>query len=347
MEIIQWGILSGLVLILPFLLGMVPVIYMNKVQRTPAMTYVCGWFVSFAVFELVAVPFILMEQSFTKVVVVYSVLIGILAAISLWKGKSLLVEFWNQRMCWKKLPLGTKVLWILFWGIVGVQLLAAIFLEYYDGDDAYYVATSVLTDTFDTMYVRDAYTGYLYPLDTRHALSPTPIYQAWLSRLSGIHVAIITHTVLATVWLVFMYAIYVQVANRLFWKEKQYKPLFLCLLAIWFSFGNISLYTVETFAMTRTWQGKGLMAGMVLPALFLCLLYLLDKKVNVGTWIMLQAVLLSAVFATSVSFMLILTIMGMAAVILGIYKKSIRIFLQICLSCVPCFILAACYLILG
>lgn len=347
MQIIQWGILLGLVLILPFLLGMIPVKYMNKVQKTPAMTYVCGWFVSFAIFELVAIPFILAEKSFTTLVVVYSIVIVIVAIVSVWQGKGLIPEFWAQRKRWKDLPWGSKCLWILFFVIVSAQLYAAVFLEYYDGDDAYYVATSVLTNTFDTMYVRDAYTGQMYPLDIRHALSPTPIYQAWLSRVSGVHPAIISHTVLGAVWLVFMYAIYGQIANRLFWKEKQYKPLFLCLLSIWFGFGNISLYTAETFAMTRTWQGKGLMAGMVLPALFLCLVYLLDKKVNIGTWMMFEAVLLSAVFATSVSFMLIPTIVGVAAVIFGLCKKSWRLFLQMCICCVPCLILAMCYLFLS
>ncbi|MDE7205929.1 MAG: hypothetical protein K2N90_01985, partial [Lachnospiraceae bacterium] len=66
MEIIQWCILLTLVLPVPFFLGMIPVKYMTGLQRTPAMTYVCGWFVSFFLFELTAVPFILLEKSFTS-----------------------------------------------------------------------------------------------------------------------------------------------------------------------------------------------------------------------------------------------------------------------------------------
>lgn len=70
-EILQWCILLALVLLLPFFLGMIPVKYMNSLQRTPAMTYVCGWFVSFFVFELTAVPFILLENRFTSFVIAY------------------------------------------------------------------------------------------------------------------------------------------------------------------------------------------------------------------------------------------------------------------------------------
>ena len=83
----------------------------------------------------------------------------------------------------------------------------AVLYGHYDGDDAYYIATAVLTDTFDTMYLRDAYTGYIYPLDVRHAFSPTPIYQAWLSRLSGIAPAVVAHTVLGVGWLGFLYCV--------------------------------------------------------------------------------------------------------------------------------------------
>ena len=63
MQILHWSILILLVTVVPFLLGMVPVKVMNSFQKTPAMTYLCGWFVSFCVFELVSVPFILLERS--------------------------------------------------------------------------------------------------------------------------------------------------------------------------------------------------------------------------------------------------------------------------------------------
>ena len=96
MQIIHWGILLILVLAVPLILGMIPIKHMNKLQRTPAMAYICGWFISFAVFEVVAVPFILLEQSFTLVVVVYTFLICVLLGISLWRGRNVLVEFAGQ-----------------------------------------------------------------------------------------------------------------------------------------------------------------------------------------------------------------------------------------------------------
>lgn len=347
MQIMNWGILLLLVLIMPFFLGMLPVKYMNRLQKTPAMTYICGWFVSFSLFEVVAIPFILLEKSFTVLVFVYSAVLIAALIISLWRGKDIFnaPEWKSNSIFSKEASFAERIGWIAAGILIFLQMAAAVLLEYYDGDDAYYIATAVMTDTFDTMYLRDNYTGYKYSLDIRHALSPTPIYQAWLSRISGIHPAVIAHSVLSAVWLFLMYLIYGQIANRLFPKKREYRPLFMIFIAIWFAFGNISLYTAETFAMTRTWQGKGLMAGIILPALFLCFMYLADDKPQPGTWALFEMVIISAVFATSISFMLIPTVVGVASILIAIQKKKICAVWQVFVWCLPCLALGVCYLI--
>ena len=98
--------------------------------------------------------------------------------------------------------------------------------------------------------------------------------------------------------------------------------------------------------MTRTWQGKGLMAGVIMPTLLLCLIYLADKKPRIGSWMLFVMVILSAVFATSVSFMLVPTVVGIAAVLIGWQKKSAKTVLLMGACCIPCIALALCYLLI-
>jgi hypothetical protein len=98
--------------------------------------------------------------------------------------------------------------------------------------------------------------------------------------------------------------------------------------------------------MTRTWQGKGLMAGMVIPALFLCLAHIAGDRVDAGIWLMLVCVCVSGVFATSVSFMLVPTLVGTAAIIIGIRKKSAACILKIFGCCIPCMALSVCYVVM-
>lgn len=349
MQILQWLVLGLLVTIVPFLLGTIPVKYMNRFQRTPAMMYLCGWFVSFSVFELVSVPFILLERSFTEVVVIYSLVIMILLVVSVWNGYQVIAQLWSWKSWWKdvaKMSWWTRLGWFVVAILLVIQLIHAVVFEYYDGDDSYYVAQAVMTKTFNTMYLRDNYTGYIYPLDIRHALSPTPVYIAWMSKVSGIHPTVIAHSVLSVAWLVLMYCIYEQIGKRLLAKNKDWIPLFLIFIEVWFLYGNISLYTSETFAMTRTWQGKGLMAGVILPALLLSLIYLADQKTRFGNWLLFLTVILSAVFATSIAFMLIPTIVGLSAVLIGWQKRSAKTVLLMGAGCLPCILLGFCYLML-
>ena len=98
--------------------------------------------------------------------------------------------------------------------------------------------------------------------------------------------------------------------------------------------------------MTRTWQGKGLMAGMVIPALFLALIYLAQESVSQGMWLLFICVCVSSVLATSVSFMVIPTITGVAAVLIGIKKRSVKFAAELFLCCVPCLLLAVCYMVI-
>lgn len=341
MIIIKWGILLALTLVVPFVLGIVPVKYMNKAQKNPSITYISGWFVSFAVFETVAIPFILLKTSFTKLVVCYTVVIFALLVYSMLNIKYVLDIYKMPR----KLPAWSYILWCIVFLIIGAQVYMAIAYEYYDGDDAYYIAESVMANAFDDMYVRDNYTTYLSNFDLRHALSPTPLYISWLSKISRIHPAIIAHSVLSVVWLLLMYMVYGQVANRLLVDARQYKPLFMMFIAIWFMFGNVSMLTAETFSMTRTWQGKGLMAGVVLPTLMLCIMHLADKKVSRGMWMLLVTVVVASAMTTTVAVMMIPTVIGIAAIIIGIQRKDIKRFFCIALCSLPMIVVGLIYMI--
>ena len=129
MAIIRWIILLVLVFPVPFFLGLIPVKHMNSLQKTPAMTYVCGWFVSFFLFELTAVPFILLEQRFTMLVIVYTGIVVVVLVVSLWKGRSLWKVYYEQICQIREMPRYVKLGWIVFFLIVLFQIGYAILYE--------------------------------------------------------------------------------------------------------------------------------------------------------------------------------------------------------------------------
>ena len=90
----------------------------------------------------------------------------------------------------------------------------------FDGDDAYYVVQSVITDETDTLYRILPYTGFSTSLDMRHAMAVFPIWIAYLARMTGIHATIVSHSILPLVLIPLTYLIYYEIGKVLF-KEKE------------------------------------------------------------------------------------------------------------------------------
>ncbi|MBR5116088.1 MAG: hypothetical protein IK096_03385, partial [Lachnospiraceae bacterium] len=166
--------------------------------------------------------------------------------------------------------------------LVVFQLVMALLFVPFDGDDAYYVVQSVLADQADTMNRILPYTGYSTALDFRHALATWPLWIAFVSRISGIHAAIMAHTILPVVLIPAHYFVLSLIGLHLFKRRRDLNLLFLCFMCLLSMFGNVSIYTPETFFLMRTWQGKALIGSMVIPLLCYVLLLFASSERGVA-----------------------------------------------------------------
>ncbi len=202
----------------------------------------------------------------------------------------------------------------LFWGAFFLLLAYQLFMsDRYmtsDGDDAYYLGHALLADRTDLMYVFGPYTGYESGTDYRHMLSPFPMMIAMLARMSGLHTAIVAHSILPLILIPVAYLIYARIGCRLFEGERRERlPLFLGILALFTIWGNTTVYTRETFFLTRTWQGKAVLAALILPLCFLVLMHISDafqegKEKLRGWFILLLLVNLSGALCSSMALFL-------------------------------------------
>lgn len=342
----QGVILLTIVTLLPFCAGVLPVRLMHQKHRSLGMIYVTGWLLLFAVFQFLVIPFIVAKESFTKVVIVYSVVIFPWCLFSVIVGRKavrdgFLNTFPLQRSKW--IPI---LSWGIFFLLVLIQMKASYEMQYLDGDDAFYVATTVVTDTFDSMYIQNPYYGYSQPLDMRHALSPVPVFIAWIARLTGIQGAVLSHSIMGPVFLFVMYAIYVQLGRVLLEDKRSLVPVFLIFLSVWYLFGNVSLYTVETFSMTRTWQGKSMFGNLVVPAYFIFLLYAAKEEMKAGEWLLLFCLSAVAAFTTSTGIFMVPILMGLAGVFLAAVKKKFVLLFEFAACCIPSMVYGILYLFL-
>lgn len=342
--------------ILPLSCGIYPAIYERKEGGDffIARIYVYGWVLMFALFEVLCVPYVVLLKSFRAFSKVYLICVLILAVASMvlgvWRlnkqGRTSLAQVHMQEKAKGNRKIGYYILWgavILF---VLVQMVFLYFNGHMDGDDSYYIAQSVLTDYYDTMFQRDAYTGMPIGLDERHALSVNPIFITWLANMCRMHPAAMAHSVLAPVLIMLMYCVYALLGRALLKEHRSYVPVFVLLVNVWYIWGNVSIYTAETFMYTRTWQGKAMFANIVIPFVVYCLVEVLQSKRRTQ-WAMLFLLTFVGAFVTTAAVYLIPLVYGIVGVFAWVREKSFRPCFHLILCCIPSMLLGIvyCYLI--
>lgn len=345
--------------IIPFCVGMIPVNLIERQHRSLGVTYIAGILTTLAVFQVIAVPIVILNERGFRVIVplfsILTILLGMVGVFMTWctgkkepfSGDGEILPF--ARFFRKKEEEG--LLWLFVLVLIGFQMFMAATLTSFDGDDAYYVVQSLLTDETDTLYRIRPYTGLSTGIDLRHSLAVFPIWIAYIARMSGIHSTIVAHTVLPLILIPVTYWIYLEIGKKLLKRELHKLPVFMIFISIMQIFGNVSIYTNATFFLTRTWQGKSLLANVVLPAIIWLILWIFDndnyeKESRVGLWTLLVITNFVAAMSSTASVFLAAMLIGVTGLIMGIKEKDIQIPLRLMISCIPLVIYGTVFLLL-
>lgn len=345
----------------------------EKLQTIGVMLLI-GYLLLFALLEIVGIPVMLFSvyHGYSRMVILYAVLLvlGAGTGYGFWiyrkkkaQKRSGAVEETNRFQWFRKEPYDTwegRLLLILFLLLVGFQLYMAFTRASFDGDDAYYVVQALTAQQTDTLYRIDPNRGVSVPLDARHALALFPIWEAFVGTMCGIHATIMAHSVVPLLLIPLTYLIYYEIGRELFCNKKRLLPMFLALMALWQMFGNVSIYTTETFFLTRTWQGKSFAGNFIIPAvfwIFLCLFRESDRETrqkvdfsvevnserksrklprgNSGSlWMMLTLLNLAAGASSSLAVLLSCALTMGLGVLLTIRSRRFRNLIYAGLSCI-------------
>ena len=330
--------------IIPFGMGLLPVCIIDKKRRSIGVTYIAGFLFSLALFQVITVPIVINEAFGFKIVVQLFTVLTICLAIAgfvltffvVRKEGGTFIEFPKKR----KPTMEEKIEWIIVFILIAVQLAMSLYLISFDGDDAYYVVQSVLADETNTLYRIRPYTGLSTGMDLRHSLAVFPIWIAYIARVTGIHATIIAHSVLGFVLIPVTYWIYLEIGKKILRKEQKKLPIFMIFVCIMQIYGNVSIYTNATFFLTRTWQGKSVLANIVIPAAIWLLLWIFDsdlgeKDNRLGLWILLFMVNIVAALSSTASVFLMAMLIGICGLVLTICEKNIQILLRLMITCIP------------
>ena len=314
----------------------------GPVSVCPAAVYAAGFILTLALFQLLAVPVILLRPwGFPQIVTGYTVLLFLLALAGLIFGmpvlKGMAADIRGLVVRKRKPSIETLLYWLLAVGLILFQMYMAYTHEFFDGDDAYYVAQSVITEQTNVLYRILPYTGLSTALDIRHALASLPVWEAYLSRMTGIHPAIIAHSVLPLILIPVTYLVYYRIGMRLFHGGVWKTGIFLVVVSLLQIFGNTSIYTNATFFLMRTWQGKSVLCNLILLTALWVLLRLWEEKGKrqAGWWLLLIANDVAAAMATTMGAFLLGLFIAVAGVVLAVRQKRPGCLIPLAVSCMP------------
>ena len=375
MENLPWGIRVGILCVWMFVIPTVAGGCLwdggrkgRGLRGGALVLWVSGQMLLWAGFQLICVPCVLLEKGFRYVIYGYGGLVGILTiggiarlcgggvggealgvsgqkirAVSLQDGQEKLLK--NDKSAWREMLPAVIVGTLLVF-----QLAQAAGLAYADGDDAYYVAVSSITNDAETMYEKLPYTGGTTEVDVRHGLAPFPIWIAFLARVTGLKAVGVAHTATPLMLIPMTYVIFYLLARELFPDKRWKRLLFLMMSELLILFGDYSFYTVEHFMLARSRQGKAALGSVILPML-LWLLFVLFRRVREGEkcgaayWGLVVAVMISGCLCSSLGAFLLCLFMGIAGLCAAVTYRKWKLLLPMALSCLPCVCYAVLYLL--
>lgn len=387
------GLVFWLVVI-PLCIGLIPANFISADKRNPGFVLLAGYFVMWAVFEVTTIPMVLfVKYDNFKVASACFTAISILCAIigpglmfrnRKRKGPSLFLGSLDteEQKCdtsvgftarvvghVRTMSLAERIEWILFFALLGFQLYKAAVYASFDGDDAYYVVESLIAQQADVMYRILPYTGRATSLDVRHVLAVFPMWIAYVASKSGIHATIVSHLVIPLVIIPLGYLVYYEIGKALFCRDaedadsvfhRENLPIFMILMAVFQIFGNVSIYTGETFFLTRTWQGKAVAGSLVIPALFWMFLWIYDgaaekhpgdsgqkRHTDAGLWILFVCVNMAAGICSSIAVFLVCILMALTALCLAVVRRDYKVIIKMGAVCIPNVIYMAIYVLIS
>lgn len=310
--------------------------------------WVSGQVTLWAAFLVICVPLILLEKTFAMVTVGYSVVTAGLLLASLvrmvWRRKKQ-VTVPAEKVAPSKAQIG---LWLVFAGLLLVQLILSVVLAYEEGDDAFYVAISTTTESANRMYQILPYTGLTTGLDARHGLAPFPVWVAYLARISGMAPVTVAQIVVPLQIILLTYAVYYLIAGHLFAENKKNVPLFMVFVGIMFLFGGYSVYSAENFLLVRASQGKAVLANVILPFLFYLMFLLaetMQKKLSFGlkNWVLLGVTMLAGCLCSTLGVLLTCMLIGVVGICMAVCYRKWTVLVPLALNCVLPGLLAVLY----
>ena len=315
--------------IIPLLVGN-GIIHLLKGKMTLAKSYLFGWMGIWAFCQLISVPLVLFRCSFWSVVIIMTIAIVLMAGYGIYKKVyvTIIPEIHGKKE------------WIAY----GVMLFAvlcilvvSVLFQHTDADDSRFVVFAVDIYRTNKMFLTDPSTGCSiveWMADRNDLTSPWQVFIALYSKYVSIYPTIMMHTFLPVAILTGIACVYWLLSDVLFEKQIVYRSMFVIAVFFLNIYGYFSIYSSETFMMTRLWQGKAVVASLGIPTVFLIFFWIYKENKREYRFLLLLANMAMCLMS-GMGVIIGAIMIGCISFVYGIRKRNWRLFLQLLLLVIP------------
>lgn len=335
--------------IIPFIFGLLWTGVIKDVyeKNSIALSYVMGVMTMLILYQIPAVPMIILKQSFsalTNIWIIEVIVLCLLSIILNFKRLKVIASRKKDEMKgWVKTDWLSKVLTFSFVVLVLIQAVLLSYASLYDTDDARYTAESLDAMNTDKMLLTHPLTGEALeaPLGemVKDVVSPFSMMQGSISKILGIHPATLCHVILPLFLIPLCYFVYWLLARQVFGIENREKRLFFMnFMCILFIFGKLSAFWDSAYLLWRIWQGKAILATIIIPFLFWIMHGIMDDMGRREYYILLCLTMWGSCILTPMGMVLPIVITGIYGLFICFYNKNIKVLFQLGICYIPTFI---------
>lgn len=299
------------------------------------LTIVVGFFLYYSIFTLFCVPVMYRWRPLSMLSNIWAIAVAIIAVVSIilnyksWKRLKLYFD--------KKLVLTACIVLTI------IEAIIIIYAYHFTLDAAYYVTNAGTSVETNMMNVYDPYTGdWQDHFQMRYFFATYPIQDSVMCYLFGIHPLMQTKIVMAAVVIILTNLIYVMVGKELFANNANKTFLFL-LFATLINFFFITIYTSSNFMITRTYEGKNVLANVIIPMIFYMYIRYLKGKVELF-FVVLFIICFGAPVVSNSANMIVPAALFIFMVPLFIKERKLGILVKTFVCMLPCLVLLLTYI---
>ncbi len=337
-------VLFLILMVVPEVVGMLYTGFLPEERNVIAINWGAGFIILWGLFEIIVLPLIYLKKSLNLLCMVYGGIIVLCMIVGVVRSRERIIPMVKQSIS----SIRSKAL--IGWGNVLLILgQVYIYLRYMhiDDDDAFYVGAAATAVSTNTIFSIDPYTGMEFAkLPSRYVLSPFFSFIAFLSRISGVHPAVVTHLVLAGILIVLSYTIYALVGRKLFPDSSKLSEYFLFFVILIILFSGYTVYTQGMFTLVRIWQGKAVFCAVLVPMISYIMLHLASGRAFVADWCFLFLLMCACCLVSSMGIMLGAIMLGIFGILHVIRDRDFKKFFCTALCCLPNIVCAGLYLVI-